>query len=148
MKVAVGSDHAGVEMKSQILEWLHELGHEPQNYGTDSSSSVDYSDYAVEVGKAINEGRADLGILLCGTGQGIAMAANKIKGIRAALCNDPYSARLTREHNNANVLVIGARVVGPGLARECVEVFLQTPFSTEERHQRRVEKLSLLEQTL
>jgi len=148
MIIAIGSDHAGFEMKGQLAQWLQELGHESIDCGTYSGDSVDYSDFAVAVGEAINGGTAQLGILMCGTGQGSAMAANKIKGIRAALCNDPYSARLTREHNNANVLVMGSRVIGPGLARDCVEAFLDTPFSHGERHQRRIEKLMLLEQTL
>jgi ribose 5-phosphate isomerase B len=148
MIVAVGSDHAGYEMKSQLVQWLREMEHEPLDCGTHSLDSVDYSDFAVAVAAAINENRAALGILLCGTGQGSAMTANKIRGIRAALCNDPYSARLTREHNDANVLVMGSRVVGPGLARDCVEAFLSTPFSQNERHQRRIAKMSLLEQTM
>jgi len=148
MMIAIGSDHAGFEMKGWLAQWLQELGHEFIDCGTHSSESVDYSDFAVAVGEAINNSNAQLGILICGTGQGSAMAANKIKGIRAALCNDPYSAHLTREHNNANVLVMGSRVIGPGLARDCVEAFLGTPFSNGERHQRRIEKLMLLEQTL
>ncbi len=148
MIVAIGSDHAGFEMKDQLAQWLLEMGHQALDCGTNSEASVDYSDFAVAVGAAICENRAELGILMCGTGQGSAMAANKIKGIRAALCNDPYSARLTREHNNANVLVMGSRVIGPGLARDCVEEFLKTPFSHGERHQRRLDKMTLLEQSL
>jgi ribose 5-phosphate isomerase B len=147
MIIAIGSDHAGFEMKDEIGEWLRELGHEPLNCGTNGPESVDYTDFALAVGKAINEGRAELGILVCGTGQGSAMAANKISGIRAALCNDSYSARLTREHNNANVLVLGARVIGPGVARDSVEAFLRTPFSNGERHQRRIDKMMLIEQS-
>lgn len=148
MKVAIGSDHAGFEMKGEVAQWLVEGGNEVTDCGTNSSASVDYSDFAVAVAKEILEGRCELGILLCGTGQGSAMAANKIRGIRAALCNDPYSARLTREHNNANVLVLGSRVIGSGIARDCTEAFLKTPFSHGERHARRIAKMTLLEQTL
>ncbi len=148
MIIAVGSDHAGFTMKGDLIGWLRELGHEPLDCGTGSEESVDYSDFAVAVGAAINEKRADLGILMCGTGQGSAMTANKIRGIRAAMVSDPYSARLTREHNDANVLSMGARVIGPGVARECVEAFLATPFSNAERHRNRIEKMMLLEQTL
>lgn len=148
MKVAVGSDHAGFGMKSAMISWLCEDGHEIVDCGTDSLSSVDYSDFAVAVARELLEGRCELGILLCGTGQGSAMAANKIRGIRAALCNDPYSARLTREHNDANVLVLGARVIGEGVARDCTSAFLGSMFSQDERHQRRIAKMSLLEQTM
>jgi ribose 5-phosphate isomerase B len=148
MIVAVGSDHAGFKMKGELVEWLREMGHEPLDCGTGGEESVDYSDFAVKVGAAINEKRAELGILICGTGQGSAMAANKIRGIRAALCGDPYSARLTRQHNDANVLVMGERVIGPGVARDCVEAFLNTPFSNAERHRRRIDKMTILEQTL
>jgi ribose 5-phosphate isomerase B len=147
MIIAIGSDHAGFEMKGELAEWLQEIGHQSLNCGTDGPESVDYTDFAAAVGAAVNEGRAELGILICGTGQGSAMTANKIRGIRAALCNDSYSARLTREHNNANVLVMGARVVGSGVARDCVEAFLKTPFSNGERHQRRIEKMMLIEQS-
>lgn len=148
MKVAIGSDHAGYEMKSEMAKWLYEDDHEITDCGTHSLQSVDYSDFARAVSQEILEGRCALGILLCGTGQGSAMAANKIRGIRAALCNDPYSARLTREHNDANVLVLGARVIGLGVARDCTQAFLQTPFSRGERHERRIAKMTLLEQTL
>lgn len=148
MIIAIGSDHAGFEMKEELAVWLKELGHEPLDCGTYSLDSVDYSDYAVAVADSINNGKAGLGILICGTGQGSAMAANKIRGIRAALCNDPFSARLTREHNDANVLVMGSRVIGFGLARDCVEAFLGTPFSEGERHKRRIEKMMLLEQSM
>ncbi|HEX8833183.1 MAG TPA: ribose 5-phosphate isomerase B [Abditibacteriaceae bacterium] len=148
MKIAIGSDHAGFEMKGLLATWLREMGHEPLDCGTFSADSVDYTEFAQAVGDAINTQKTELGILICGTGQGSAMAANKIRGIRAALCNDPYSSRLTREHNNANVLVMGSRVIGPGLAREVVEAFLGTPFSQAERHQRRIDKLMLLEQTM
>jgi ribose 5-phosphate isomerase B len=148
MKIATGSDHAGFALKNELANWMREGGHAIIDCGTHSVEAVDYSDFAVAVAKEILEGRCELGLLLCGTGQGSAMAANKIRGIRAALCNDPYSARLTREHNDANVLVLGSRVIGSGVARDCVDAFLNTPFSHAERHSRRIAKMTLLEQTL
>ena len=144
MKIAIGADHAGFEMKRDALSWLHEMGHEVHDCGTHSCDSVDYSDFALAVGRAVVAGEAELGVLVCGTGQGVGMAANKIPGIRAAICSDTYSARLTREHNDANVLTLGARVVGAGLARDILEAFLATPFSHGERHQRRIDKMMAL----
>ncbi|HEX8551464.1 MAG TPA: ribose 5-phosphate isomerase B [Abditibacteriaceae bacterium] len=148
MKIAVGADHAGFELKADVVSWIEEMGHEVLDCGTYSPDSVDYSDFAAAVGAAVVEQRVDLGVLVCGTGQGVAMAANKIRGVRAALCNETYSARLTREHNNANILTMGARIVGTGVAREILDAFLQTPFSQETRHQRRIDKMMLLEQSL
>lgn len=145
MIIALGADHAGYTMKDEVAIWLRELGHEVIDCGTNSADSVDYSDFALRVGETVLQKRAELGVLVCGTGQGVAMAANKMRGVRCALCNDSYSARLTREHNNANVLAMGARVIGPGLAREVLEQFLGTQFSTEERHQRRIDKMMALE---
>jgi ribose 5-phosphate isomerase B len=147
MIVAIGCDHNGYAMKSELANWLRELGHESLDCGTNSTEPVDYVDYAVAVARAVTEKRATLGILVCGTGQGDAMAANKIHGIRAALCTDSFSARRTREHNDANMLVMGAWIIGMGVARDCVEAFLATPFSHEERHVRRLAKIALLEQT-
>ena len=147
MKIAVGADHAGFPLKQDVLQWLGELGHDVLDCGTDGPASVDYSDFARAVGEAVRAGQAELGVLVCGTGQGVAMAANKMRGVRCALCNDPYSARLTREHNDANVLAMGARVIGPGLARDVLEQFLGTPFSSEARHQRRIDKMMELEAT-
>ena len=147
MKIAVGADHAGFPLKKEVVEWVRELGHEVLDCGTNSADSVDYSDFARAVGEAVLAGNADLGVLVCGTGQGVAMAANKMRGVRCALCNDPYSARLTREHNDANVLAMGGRVIGPGLARDVLEQFLGTTFSTESRHQRRIDKMMALEAT-
>ena len=144
MKIAIGADHAGFEMKRDAVDWLREMGHEVLDCGTDSTASVDYSDFALAVGRAVVAGEAELGVLVCGTGQGVGMAANKIAGIRAAICSDTYSARLTREHNDANVLTLGARVVGAGLARDILEAFLATPFSHGERHQRRIDKMMVL----
>lgn len=146
MRVAIGCDHNGYNMKTELANWLRELGHEALDCGTNSTAPVDYVDYAVAVARAVTEERAALGILVCGTGQGDAMAANKVRGIRAALCTDSFSARRTREHNDANMLVMGAWVIGMGVARDCVEAFLATAFSHEERHVRRLDKIALLEQ--
>lgn len=148
MTIAVGADHAGYTLKDEVATWLKELGHEVLDCGTNSAASVDYSDFAQAVAEAVLQGRAELGVLTCGTGLGVSMAANKIRGIRCALCNDPYSARMTREHNNANVLAMGARVIGAGVARDVLEAFLGTAFSSEVRHQRRVEKMMALENSL
>ena len=148
MTIAVGADHAGYTLKDEIVLWLKELGHEVIDCGTNSAASVDYSDFAKAVADAVLAGKAELGVLTCGTGLGVSMAANKIRGIRCALCNDSYSARMTREHNDANILAMGARVVGSGVARDILEGFLGTPFSTEPRHRLRVEKMMALENSL
>ena len=145
MKIAVGADHAGFPLKKEVVEWVRELGHEVLDCGTNSADSVDYSDFARAVGEAVLAGNADLGVLVCGTGQGVAMAANKMRGVRCALCNDPYSARLTREHNNANVLALGARVTPPERALDIVRTFLKTAFEGG-RHERRISKIAALEQ--
>jgi ribose 5-phosphate isomerase B len=147
MTIAIGADHAGFELKNEVAVWLQEMGHEVLDCGTYSADSVDYADFARAVGEAVLNGRAKLGVLACGTGQGVAMAANKMRGVRCALCNDPYSARLTREHNDANVLAMGGRVIGLGLARDVLEQFLGTEFSSEARHQRRIDKMMALEIT-
>lgn len=148
MTVAVGADHAGYLLKDEVASWLRELGHEVVDCGTNSADSVDYSDFARAVCEEVLGGRAELGVLCCGTGLGVSMAANKIRGIRCALCNDPYSAHMTRQHNDANVLAMGARVIGSGVARDVLEKFLGTSFSTDARHHRRVEKMMALENTL
>src|SRR5665647_3951647 len=128
MRVALGSDHGGYELKGVILKHLEAQGLKVQDFGTYSADPVDYPKYGFSVGSAIIKGEADLGIVICGTGQGISMAANKISGIRAAVCSDTFSARMSREHNNANVLSLGARVVGAGLALDIVDIFLKTEF--------------------
>lgn len=143
--IALGSDHAGVEMKAAVSEFLRERGIDYRDFGTNDTASCDYPDYAEHVGRAIVSGQAERGILVCGTGVGISIAANKIDGIRAALCSDPFTARLSREHNNANVLCLGARVVGTGLALDIVASWLETPFAGG-RHQRRIDKIAALEQ--
>jgi len=147
MTIAIGADHAGYLLKDEVSVWLKELGHRVLDCGTNSADSVDYSDFANAVAQAVLSGQAELGILTCGTGLGVSMAANKIRGIRCALCNDPYSARMTREHNNANILAI-ARVIGSGVARDVMEEFLGTTFSQDARHHRRVDKMMALENSL
>ena len=138
MKIALGSDHGGYTLKLEIIDHLRERGFEVTDIGCDSEASCDYPIYAKKVTDAIIDGSADKGILVCGTGIGMSMAANKVSGIRAALCHDVFSAQATREHNNANILCLGARVVGPGLALMIVDTFLDTAFSNDERHVRRL----------
>ena len=142
MKVIIGSDHGGYALKQEIIEHLKSRGFEVTDVGTHSEESCDYPTYAKPVTEAIQKGEAELGILVCGTGIGMSMAANKEKGIRAALCHDTFSAKATREHNDANILCMGARVVGPGLALMIVDTFLDTPFSNDERHIRRISMFS------
>lgn len=136
--IALGCDHGGYELKQEIIKYLEEKGLPYKDFGCDSTKSVDYPIYARKVGRAIQMGECDKGILICGTGIGISIAANKMKGIRAALCTDCFSAEATRLHNDANILALGGRVVGPGLAVKIVDTFLNTEFSHEERHQRRI----------
>ena len=136
--IYIGSDHGGYTLKLEIIDHLRERGFEVTDIGCDSEASCDYPIYAKKVTDAIIDGSADKGILVCGTGIGMSMAANKVSGIRAALCHDVFSAQATREHNNANILCLGARVVGPGLALMIVDTFLDTAFSNDERHVRRL----------
>ena len=117
MKIGIGNDHAAVDMKNEISEYLKEKGYEVVNYGTDSNESCDYPVYGEKVGEAVAHGDVDLGILICGTGVGISLAANKVKGVRAVVCSEPYSAKLSRQHNNTNILAFGARVIGIELAK-------------------------------
>ncbi len=138
MKLAIGSDHGGFALKQEVLQHLKDRGYEVTDVGCYDSSSCDYPVYSVKVCEAIKNGDAQLGILICGTGIGMSMAANKEPGIRAALCHDVFSAKATREHNDANVLCMGARVVGPGLALMIIDTFLDTDFSGDERHLRRI----------
>ena len=142
MKVSIGSDHGGYELKLEVIEHLKKRGFEVTDVGTDSPASCDYPIYAKKVTEDIPSKNADLGILICGTGLGMSMAANKEPGIRAALCHDTFSAKATREHNDANILCMGARVVGPGLALMIIDTFLDTPFSNDERHIRRISMYS------
>lgn len=136
--IAIGNDHTGYAMKQAIMEYLDKRGLEYKDFGCGEVNTSDYPVYAKLVGKAIQSGECDRGILICGTGIGISITANKMKGIRAALCHDCFSAEATRLHNDANVLAMGARVIGIGLALKIVETFLDTEFSNEERHIRRI----------
>ena len=140
MKLVIGNDHAGVEFKEKLVKALEERGHEVINVGTDSLESVDYPDIAVLVGEKVLDGEAKFGILICGTGIGISIAANKIKGIRAALVHNEFTAKLARLHNDANVIALGARVIGDELGLVCVETFINTEFEGG-RHARRVGKI-------
>ena len=144
MKIAIGGDHASPKLKAKVVEFLKAKGIEVTDYGTYDSSAVDYPDYALKVAEAVVAKEADLGILICGTGIGISIAANKVKGIRCALCSEPLSARLTRLHNNANMVAVGARVTGPELAKEIVKTFLTTEFEGG-RHNRRVDLITAIE---
>ena len=139
--VAIGSDHGGYGLKQEIMEHLKERGIEYKDYGCYDEKSCDYPVYAKAVANAIVSGECDKGILICGTGIGISITANKIKGIRAALCHDTFSAQATREHNDANIVAMGARVVGSGLAIKIVDTFLDTEFSNDERHIRRIAQI-------
>ena len=139
--IAIGSDHGGFELKKEVMAHLDARGLEYKDFGTYSDASCDYPVYGKAVAKAVASGECERGIIICGTGIGISITANKVKGIRCALCSDPLSAELCRQHNNANVLALGALVTGPGLALEIVDIFLDTPFSEEERHSRRVSQL-------
>jgi len=136
--IAIACDHGGYELKLELLAHLKERGIEFMDLGCDSTASCDYPTYAKKVTDAITSGEAELGILICGTGIGMSMAANKVPGIRAALCADCFSAQATREHNNANVLCMGARTTGAGLALMIADIFIDTPFSNDERHLRRL----------
>ena len=139
--IALGSDHGGYELKLEIKKYLDEKGIEYKDYGCDSLESVDYPVYAKKVAHAILDGECEKGIVVCTTGIGISISANKVPGVRCALCSDCFSAAATREHNNANMLAMGARVLGAGLALKIVETFLDTPFSNDERHIRRIAQI-------
>ena len=143
--LALGCDQGGYALKLEVIKYLEEKGIEYKDCGTYSEDAVDYPIYARKVVKEILSGNCDKGILICGTGIGISIVANRYKGIRAALCGDCFSAEATLQHNDANILAMGARVVGPGLAVKIVDTFLNTPFSGAERHARRVEKINKLE---
>ena len=141
MKIGIGNDHAAVEMKMQIKEFIESMGHEVVNYGVDTTESCNYPEIGERVGRAVADKEVDCAVLICGTGVGISIAANKMKGIRAAVCTDCFCAEATRLHNDSNVLALGGRVVGPGLAIKIVDTFLNTEFSGEERHQRRINQI-------
>lgn len=142
--IGIGSDHAGYRIKGEIIEHLEKQGFKVKDYGTCGTGSVDYPDYGLAVAEAVAKGECDKGVIICGTGIGISISANKVPGIRAALCTDSYMAKMSREHNNANVLALGARVLGIGLALDIVEIWLKTDFIGG-RHKIRVDKISGIE---
>ena len=144
MKIALGSDHGGYALKCDIIQLLEKLGHEYKDFGCYSTESCDYPIYGEKVGRAVAGGEADLGIVICGTGVGISLAANKVKGIRACVCSEPYTAKLSRQHNNTNVLAFGARVVGSELAKMITEAWLDASFEGG-RHERRVNMIMEIE---
>ncbi|WP_026677279.1 ribose 5-phosphate isomerase B [Fictibacillus gelatini] len=144
MKVAIGSDHAGVQLRQEIVQMMKELGIEVIDIGCECGTSVDYPDYAVPVAEKVAKGEVDRGILICGTGIGMSIAANKVKGVRCALVHDLFSAKATRQHNDSNVLAMGERVIGPGLALEIAKVWLTTEYEGG-RHGRRVDKITQYE---
>ena len=145
MRIAIGNDHAATALKFEIMEYVKELGHEVVNFGTDTNDSCDYPVYGEKVARAVASGECELGILICGTGIGMSIAANKHNGIRAACCSDTFSARLTREHNDANILCFGARVVGEGLALDLVDAFLGAKYLGNGNHAVRVAMLADIE---
>ncbi len=146
MRIAIGADHAGFSLKEHLKATLTALGHQVDDHGTDSDASVDYPPICAAVGRAVVTGKADRGIVLGGSGQGEQIAANKVRGVRAALCNDLYTARLSRQHNDANVLSMGGRIVAFGLADEILELWLDTPFEGG-RHQKRLDQIAEIEQS-
>jgi ribose 5-phosphate isomerase B len=145
MKIAVGTDHGGLILKQAVIDEVQRLGHEVLDFGTDSPASVDYPDFAAAVGNAVVSGQAERGIAICGSGVGVTVAANKIKGVRACLCHDTYSAHQGVEHDDLNVLCLGGRVIGPALAGEIVQAFLSATFQNEARFTRRLDKVIALE---
>ena len=146
MRIAIGCDHGAFALKNKVIEHLEKQGHEVRDFGTYSTESCDYPDFAAAAARAVASGECQRGIVLCTTGIGMSITANKIDGIRCALLSDPVSARLTREHNDANMMALGAGFVGELLALEIVDTFLDTPFSNGERHKRRIEKVMAVEQ--
>lgn len=145
MKISIGCDHGALALKNILIAHLQENGHTVVDFGTHTTDSCDYPDYAAMAARAVAKGECEKGIVLCTTGIGVSISANKIKGIRCALLSDVVSARMTREHNDTNVMALGAKVVSPALALEITDTWLSTPFSGEPRHQRRVDKISALE---
>jgi len=146
MRISIGADHGGFPLNERVIKELRAAGHDVQDFGThDGSKADDYPDYAIMVGQAVQSGQADVGLLICGSGVGASVAANKLRGVRAALCGDTYSAHQSREHDDCNVLCLGARVVGVELALEIVRAFLSARFTGEERHRRRLAKINDIE---
>jgi ribose 5-phosphate isomerase B len=147
MTIAIGCDHAGVELKKEIIALLLDLRLECSDYGTNTSESVDYPDFGEKVSAAVSSGKIEKGILICGTGIGMSIVANKFPGIRASLCNELFTAKMSRLHNDANILVLGGRIVGRDLAKEIVRTWVTTPFEGE-RHSKRLKKITLIEERL
>jgi len=144
MRIGIACDHGGFGLKEEVKALLKTMGIDPVDFGSFDETSVDYPDFGIQVAEKVSHGELERGILICGTGIGMAIVANKFRGVRAALANELYSTRCSREHNDANILVLGGRVVGPGLANEIVKVWLETPFSRG-RHQKRLDKITALE---
>ena len=144
MRIAIGSDHRGFALKQSLIDMFRELGHETDDVGPYDDDAVDYPDYAEKVAWAVSKGKADRGVLICGTGIGMSIAANKVPGVRAALCSDPFSARMAREHNDANVVCIGGTILGEWSAQETIKAYLEAEFEGG-RHSRRVEKIGAIE---
>ena len=144
MKIGIGNDHAALEMKNQVMEYLEEKGYEVINYGTNTPESCNYPEFGEKVGRAVVSGEVDCGILICGTGVGISLAAIKVKGVRAVVCSEPYSAKLSKQHNNTNILAFGARVVGIELAKMIIDEWLGAEFEGG-RHQTRVDMIMAIE---
>ncbi len=145
MKVAIGNDHAATDLKMEVMEYVKSLGHEVVNFGTDGHESCNYPEYGEKVARAVAAGEADCGILLCGTGVGISLAANKVKGIRCGVCSDTTTAHLIKEHNNANIIAMGARIVGSELAKDIVRTYLEAEFMGG-RHQLRIDMIHKIEE--
>lgn len=145
MKIVIGNDHAAVALKQEVAAYLTELGHEVINIGTDTSDSCNYPEYGEKAGRMVAAGEADCGVLICGTGVGISVAANKVKGVRAAVCSEPVTARLVKEHNNANIIAFGARIVGSETAKAILDAYLNAEFQGG-RHQKRIDMIHAIEE--
>mgnify|MGYP005756614215 CR=1 FL=1 len=145
MKIAIACDHGGLTLKQEVSKWLIANNYEVMNFGTDSNASCDYPDFGVKAAEAVASGVCDFSIVVCTTGIGISIAANKVKGVRCALCSEPLSAKMTRLHNNANVLAMGGGIIGINMGLEIVRTFLETPFSEEGKHVRRIDKITEIE---
>lgn len=146
MKISIGCDHGGLTLKNAVVDWLKSNGYEVVNFGTDTFASCDYPEFAMKAAEAVVNGECDFGIVVCTTGIGISIAANKVPGIRCALCSEPLSAKMTRLHNDANMLALGGGMIGINLGLEIVKTFLETPFSEEEKHVRRIGKIKAIEE--
>ena len=144
MKIGIGNDHAAVEMKMQIKEFIESMGHEVVNYGVDTTESCNYPEFGEKIGNAVASGEVEQGIAICGTGAGISLAANKVNGIRAVVCSEPYTAKMAKEHNNANIIAFGARIVGTELAKDIVKAYLDAEFQGG-RHQMRIDMIHEIE---